>query len=517
MLASRSNHTDDAIRQAANPRLLWRERVQHRRIRRMKLDRPPTEAELRARMRPRQRRFWVSGAVILALLSLALQTPLLALAALLVVSLGIMPEIWQRVVLRGVRFERAFSPARVQFGEEARYIIQVENHKPLPVPWLEIEDELSAELLMPGAPLYASYKAERQLFITPMTLWGNERVTRRYRVIPLARGVWSFGPTYLRAGDPFGFLDDERLITQRGGARSLTVLPLIAPLERFGLPSRSPFGDAQTRQRLYEDPSQIAGARDYQPGDPLRRVHWKATAHHAALQSKVYPFTTTHTLALFLDIHTSASAAQGVNTALFELGIAAAASIADWAHRQHYATGLFTNGLPLSGAEEFATSFESVQAFMRVPPGTRPEHLAQLLVTLARLQPLFGGSIDRVIAREQHRLPPGATVLLITAAAALQPATVARLERLRGRGYSIALLLTGDGEADTGTLLTYRLGGEETWHELITFAKSRQQHGGAAPGGAGRGEIAPGRNSGDAAGGDGAAHPPARQPAFALG
>jgi uncharacterized protein (DUF58 family) len=475
MFPFRSKRPDEALLRndeiALRRRILFGQRV----MRRMGLNRPLTDDEIHARMRPRARRFWISGTLILLLLSYWLQSVLLALCALLILSLGIVPEIWQRQVLRRVEFARGFSPARVSFGETTRYVVQVENRKRLPVPWLEIEDEFALALDMPGAPIYPSYKADRQLFITAFSLWGNQRVTRRYRVIPLARGVWNFGPTYLRAGDPFGFLDDERKVTQRGGQHSLTVLPLVVPLTRFGLPSRYPFGEIETRRHVLEDTSQIIGARDYQPGDPLRRVHWKATAHQGALQSKVHPYTTAHTLAIFMDIYTLPNPALGINTALFELGITAAASIATWANRQRYAVGLISNGLPQTGGAHEMTSFADAQAFMRVPPSTHPNHLVRLLEALARLQPYFGVPIDRMLAREQASLPPGATIILITAAAALQPATVARLERLRRRGYAVAIVLTGDEPVATGALLAYRIGGEDTWHEFVAFATQQRE------------------------------------------
>lgn len=475
MFPFRLKRPDEALLRGDEIAMRRRQRYGAGVMRRLKMDRPLTDDEIHRRMRPRARRFWVGGTITLALLAYLLQSPLLGLCALLILSLGVVPEIWQRLVLRGVRFERGFAPARVSFGEPTRYVIQIENHKRLPVPWLEVEDEFAAELEMPGAPVYPSYKPDRQLFITTLALWSRQRVTRRYRVVPLARGVWNFGPTYLRAGDPFGFLDDERQITQRGGQHTLMVLPLVAPLERFGLPTRYPFGETETRRRFLEDPSQITGARDYVAGDPLRRMHWKATAHQGTLQSKVYPFTTDHTFAIFLDIYTMPSVNQGVVTALFELGIAAAASIAAWAHKERYALGLFSNGLPMASGEREMASLADAHAFMRVPPSTHPDQLGRVLESLARLQPYFGVPIDRLLAREQTKLAPGATVIVITSVAALQPSTVTRLERLQARGHTVALLLTGTDPVAAGKLLTYRLGGEDTWNELVAYAQSKRR------------------------------------------
>ena len=435
---------------------------------------PLTEAELRSNMRPRSRRFWVGGTLFLVALGYFSQSPLLLLAAVLIFSMGIVPEVWFWVVLRGVRFQRTFTDKRVHVGQATQISFEIENHKWLPVPWLEVEDELAYELAMPTAPLYPSYKPDRQLFISSFSLWGRQRVTRRYQIVAGARGVWRFGPAYLRAGDPFGFLERERQV--HGGQATLTVLPIVAPLTQFKLPMRNPFGDFEAQRRLIEDPNEIIGARDYLPGDPIRRVHWKATARNTTLQSKVYPFTTTHTLAIFFDIYTSESPVGGFNTALFELGIAAAASIANWAMQARFAVGLFSNGIPLSTDDEAMTSLEQMHAFMRLPPSAHPSQLMRIWEALARLQPLFGMPMERLIAHEQHHLPMGATIVVISAAPALRPNTVALLEKLRRRGYIVAVLLTGDLPVDTGTLVTYRLGGEEAWHALTEFANRKGTH-----------------------------------------
>ena len=56
---------------------------------------------------------------------------------------------------------------------------------------------------------------------------------------------------------------------------SYRVVPRIVPV-RSAL--NSPLGTAKATKGLYEEPSLFAGVRPYQPGDPMRRIHWKATA-----------------------------------------------------------------------------------------------------------------------------------------------------------------------------------------------------------------------------------------------
>ncbi|HKD77081.1 MAG TPA: DUF58 domain-containing protein, partial [Ktedonobacterales bacterium] len=298
----------------------------------------------------------------------------------------------------------------------------------------------------------------------------------------------------------------------------LLVYPLVVPITRFGLPSRNPFGDHRTQRRLIEDPSQIIGIRDYQPDDALRRVHWKATARMGMLQSKVYPPTTNYTLIILLDVNTTKQSHEGIESNLLELGICAAASVAAWATQNNYAVGLFSNGLPTGGEGMDLRSFAEVQAFMRVPPSTHPDQLSHVLESLARLQPLFSAAMERVITREETRLPVGATIVYIGAAAAVQHRVVARLERLKRRGHAVVMLLTGDHPIGAGAIRTYSIGGEEEWHAITQYidAHRASESGGTAdtqwqrPGESGAGDD--GSGAADRATGD-----DRRQPSFTLG
>jgi len=68
----------------------------------------------------------------------------------------------------------------------------------------------------------------------------------------------------------------------------LLVYPRIIPLTGYDLTSRRPIGDVLLMHRLFEDPTRISGVRPYELGDPLNRVHWRATARTGVLHSKVH-------------------------------------------------------------------------------------------------------------------------------------------------------------------------------------------------------------------------------------
>ena len=443
------------------------------------------------------RRPWYVIGAVLILISLLLRQPLLFIAGLLVAVLGAVPEIWYRFCLSAVTVRRTFSTQRAEIGDEVFLTLTIENGKLLPLPRLEIEDEAPEEVLsIRGGYLATSVKPQRALLVNTLSLWAFQRVTRRYRVRCLARGVYTFGPIKLESGDPFGLLTRE---TSLEAEEHLLVYPLTVPIARLGLPAHSPFGERPTPQRLIEDPLRIAGARPYVLGDDPRRIHWKATARTATLQSKVYEPSAHHTLVLFVDVRTFSDPTLGYDPALLELALCAAASVATWSIEHGYAVGLYANGMLLSaGAPELSRSATPRPAqnggtdkldgaesawertrdagvallHAQLPPSARPEQLACIQQTLARVFPYWAAPMAGILAREISRLPLGSTVVYLGAARMLDDEGLALLEQMRRGGHAVTALLTGDDTevVDTGRIPVRRLGAADTWRELFTEA-----------------------------------------------
>ena len=390
------------------------------------------------------RRPWYVIGVLLILVSLLLRQPLLFIAGLLIVALGAVPELWYRFCLSAVSVRRTFSTQRAEIGDEVLLTLTIENGKLLPLPRLEIEDEAPEEgLSIRGGYLATSVKPLRALLVNTLSLWAFQRVTRRYRMRCLARGVYTFGPIKLQSGDPFGLLTRE---TSLDAEEHLLVYPLMVPIARLGLPTHAPFGERRTPHRLLEDPLQVSGARPYALGDDPRRIHWKATARTATLQSKVYEPSAHHTLVLFVDLRTFKDATLGYDPALLELALCATASVATWGIEHGYAVGLYANGMLLSaGAPEMPaaanprptgdnhidrtdrtdSTWEQARAasvamlHARLAPSARPEQLVRIQQTLARVFPYWVAPMVGVLAREMVHLPLGSTVVFVGAARTL--------------------------------------------------------------------------------------------------
>jgi uncharacterized protein (DUF58 family) len=429
------------------------------------------------RLRSRRPWYWIGLGLLIA--SIPFHQALVFVAGLLAIAMGAIPELWYRFCLRGLVYRRQLGERRVFFGEKVPLRVSVENRKLLPLPWLEVEDEFPEPLTLQGKRLEPHHKPRRMLLVNALSLWWFQRVTRRYTIQCLARGVFTLGPLTLRSGDPFGLLSRE---SQREQIDTLLVYPPLLPIERFGLPARRPFGERAAPRQLLEDPTRIMGVREWLPGDDLRRVHWKATARTMTLQSKVYEPTTTWTLAVFLNINSYANPVLGTNPPLIELAIAAAASVAQWATEQGYAVGLFANGLQTTQGEDELPSAAAVERpseinrAMRIrhPPSSRAEQFSRILESLTRLVPFFGSPIEQMVVDEQSRLPAGATLVLISVAAAVTPSLLATLRQAQARGHPVALLVAGDAPVESMSFPIYRLGSEEVWHGIVAEAAGQE-------------------------------------------
>jgi uncharacterized protein (DUF58 family) len=434
-----------------------------------------------------KRRPWYVLAVVLLIISVLTHQPLAFLAALFALVVGIVPEIWYRRALRHLAIRQQVNQPRAFFGETITLSLSVENQKLLPLPWVEVEDEIPAALPLLTGRASASYKPGRMILMNTLSLWSFQRVTRRYRIRCTARGVHTFGPALVRSGDPFGWLVREDTVPV---SEQVMVYPLIAPIEAFGLPSRHPFGEQATPRRLLEDPLRFAGVREYVLGDDPRRIHWKATARAGELRSKIYEPSSQYRLLILLDINSYPVAWLGLDPEIQELTISAAASLACWALDEGYSVGLLANSLMaplkseqfLSPDELLKQSSASAPAFLlrvRVPLDRGSQQRERLLSALSRLIPYFGSPMETLIEGERANLPVGTTVVLVGAAAALSEATVESLIDLRSHGAVVHLALTGDPDiavaTDTYDLPVHRIGGRELWHELISTIGDGEQ------------------------------------------
>jgi uncharacterized protein (DUF58 family) len=143
--------------------------------------------------------------------------------------------------------------------------------------------------------------------------------TLAWRCLPHARGVLSLAGVALARHDPFGLCRVYRVQALPG---SVLVLPRTYALPPLNLPgSLHPQPEHRVASSHKGDGDDIAGLREYRPGDARRDIHWKSFARLGVPVVKEYQADFAERHALLLD---TCGAPAGV---AFEEAVALAASL----------------------------------------------------------------------------------------------------------------------------------------------------------------------------------------------
>jgi uncharacterized protein (DUF58 family) len=345
------------------------------------------------------RGIWIYIAALLVLIGIVIREPAPTAIGGLILLTGGLSRLWSRAALARVEYDRSLPVKRAFVGESIEILFTLSNRKPLPVPWLEVRDQVPEKAPPEDEPGRPGGGPETLLLNRSTSLAWYERVRWRHRFRCNARGYFQFGPALLRSGDIFGLFP---VAAEDPDVNHLTVLPRVLSLREIGLPSRRPFGEAATGTPIFEDQSRVVGLRDYRPGDPLKRIDWKATAKSQRLQSRLYDPAATLTMLIAVNVTTLEHPWEGYNPLLLERTITVAGSIASYAEEKRYAAGLVAN-----------CTFPNADRNIWLPPSRDPSQLTRILESLAMISPFVLAPIEDVLARRAERLPYGATVVIV--------------------------------------------------------------------------------------------------------
>jgi uncharacterized protein (DUF58 family) len=400
---------------------------------------------------------WFLGAIVLLAIGIAFQMGLLVYAMYVLLGVILVSRYLAREWVENITAERECSRLTAQIGDKVAVIVNFRNTGKLPIPWLIVEDSVPKEALMQRPPRI-SLEGKR---MNVLQLGAKGQKSLLYQVTFLMRGYYQIGPLLLESGDLFGLHRRFRLETK---PHFVLVFPKVVPLQGYDLASRRPIGEVRLTHRLFEDPTRISGVREYQHGDPLNRVHWRATARTGALHCKMYEPSCIAGATLLLDFHSVVYSPRS-EPHRSELAVTTAASLANAVYQMGQQIGLVTNGrdaadriLQEGFRHEFRTrSLALGTAKMRdrsdrlrpVVVETRrgPEQLVRILEVLARLELTDGLTFPQLVVEATSRLPRDATVVSILPAVPQE--TAIALGSLKRRGYAVtAILVMYDDEDD---------------------------------------------------------------------
>lgn len=375
----------------------------------------------------------VLGAAAAALFGM----PLVAALASLIIVVTLLSRLWARLSLDGVRYACQPLYRNVMQGEAFDLAMTVENGKPLPVPWLQVDQFVprGLEVVESGGTIRTPFGGQAIEVVS--TLGRYERLTMIHRLRATRRGHYDLGPATLAGGDLFGLYETRRRAESRSGR--LAVFPRILPLPDLDLPPARPIGDAASRRPVAADQNRPAMLREYQPGDPMKWIDWKATARRRRLFVKRFEPSVNEHVVILLDCRTGdAAAGWRERPWLLEAAASAAASVAYRATELGYGVGLIANGVPPA---------HFTQSLIRAGHG--PQQLSAVLQALACVQSTTTRPLETLIGGDAgNTLPFGATIVFI--AGTYPDATLRFVRTLARYGHRLVTLdIGGDRPADT--------------------------------------------------------------------
>ena len=411
---------------------------------------------------------------IVLLAALALEAGLLAFAMYVLIGVLLLSRFLAKKWVGSLEANRVCAANEpVEVGATVEVKVRVTNTGNTLVAWVLIEDMFPEHYLRLKPPR-VRIKGRRMKLCS---VRGGRTTVMKYEVVCDTRGYYQIGPTLLETGDLFGLHRRHRIVAK---PLYLMVLPKVVPLPKYDFASQRPIGEINSAHRLYEDPTRTAGVRPYQIGDPLQRVHWRATARTGEVQCRVYDPTTLAGATILVDFHKAGYTSRG-EPARSDLVVTTACSLAYAVTMLNQQIGLASNGRDAAdlyrygigiqrGTDDEAAGFGTRDEARRegeadaesdrmrpVVVETRRgiEQFQLVREALARLELTDGMTFAGLVLEVTPRLPRDATVIAILPAVTVE--TSVTLGNLKRQGFAVSAILIGIPDPEHRTIAHGRL------------------------------------------------------------
>ncbi|MDQ0221149.1 uncharacterized protein (DUF58 family) [Peribacillus cavernae] len=284
--------------------------------------------------------------------------------------------------IHGFRVERVLSKNELRTGENVGVKIVISRKTSFPLFFLLVEEKLPKRLEQ-------NMTEAQKKIIFP---WFKREFTINYSLEKLPRGEHFFKGIRLKTGDFLGLFDKEAVFDLPG---KLLVYPAYFELPYRQLDQLFDQGRAGTANRLQRENSIVSGVRDYQPGDQLSWINWKATAKKNDIMTKEFEEMKSRDIFLMLDESP---------TERFEAMVTYAASFVHSVSKKGIQIGFYRTG---KGGDALPVRSGELQR-------------QKLFYSLAKACTNASVPIERTIEKNASIIPSNAALVIITGGMTLQ-------------------------------------------------------------------------------------------------
>ncbi len=345
---------------------------------------------------PERRQIALYVATLVGVLAVAWGQTVILLWAAGIAGLAVAAMLWTRSALRGVTVENSFEPARAFVGEEIHLRVRIVNEKRFPLPIVRLLVRFP-----PGVyPGHGSDPTALRGHRRRLSMAGHSQIELLLPVVAPRRGEYWLEGVDIEVSDPF---DLAPVKLEADLDRPL----LVMPEPRVGIPlrivRRLPFGSPAQAVRLFEDREHFAGVRDYEPGDPMHHVHWRASAHTGRLQTKRFEPTRSAEVLFAMDLSNGEPFWHAVDPATAEETIGWASYLSRQAIHAGWRTGLIAN-----------THLRKGRGPLRISPSAAAGSESVLFAALARMPNQPTSDLGSVLREVGRRMVRRTTVVVIS-------------------------------------------------------------------------------------------------------
>ncbi len=189
------------------------------------------------------------------------------------------------------------------------------NDKLLPLPVVEIDFHMDKRLQFADSSNSSISDQSYRRDVFALSL--RQKITRTLDFNCAGRGYFRISEAGLTARDLFLTREYHDACPQN---TEFYVLPRPVPTEQIMIPFSRVMGNVLSRKKVYDDPFEFAGLREYSRGDPMKYINWKATARTGDLLTNLHESTLSQRVAVLLDM-------EGVADQLNEAAVRIACSL----------------------------------------------------------------------------------------------------------------------------------------------------------------------------------------------
>ncbi len=176
------------------------------------------------------------------------------------------------------------------------------NNKLLVIPTLEIDFNMNRNLRFTDSEnsMVSDKLYRRDVF----SVGSKKKITRSLELLCVKRGYFTIGNVGLMANDLFMA---KKYVASFAQSEEFYVYPRRIDSNRIAIPFNKLMGEVLSRERMYDDPFEFGGIRDYMITDPMKNVNWKASAKSGGLVVNLHDSSLAQKIDVLLDTYDSRS------------------------------------------------------------------------------------------------------------------------------------------------------------------------------------------------------------------